>query len=91
MYAPNPLACNANTATLDAVLILAKKAVFDTALDPLDERLATNSALWNDKSTDVEAYRALYVNIAIKRRDLRMVVIPRSNRCLKELSSIMGC
>jgi len=59
IYAPNPLACKANTATLDAVLILARKAVFDIALDPLEDRLATNSARWNDNSTDVDAYRAL--------------------------------
>jgi len=45
MYAPSPLACNANTATLDAVLILAKNAPSInprnfTALTRLDQNRA---------------------------------------------------
>mmetsp|Transcript_25853 Transcript_25853/g.39637 ORF Transcript_25853/g.39637 Transcript_25853/m.39637 type:complete len:84 (-) Transcript_25853:2419-2670(-) len=65
--------------------MLAKKAVSVSTL-LLDERFATSSARWKDNSTVVVAYKALYVNIVMRSLDRNIVVMPRNNLCLNELS-----
>jgi len=84
--------CKINVAKLDVVLILAKKAVYDSVVCSEEEfRSAINCARSKERRTVVEAKRALYVNIDISNFDLRMVVIPRRRRCLKVSSIIGGC
>jgi hypothetical protein len=62
-----------------AMLILARNAVSASA-DLALSRFATSSALWKLNKTVVDAYRALYVKIAIRRRDRKIVVTPRRSR-----------
>ena len=85
--APTPVACKAKIAMDDAMLIWARNAVSDSVeLDAL--RLATRAARWNDSNTEVDAYNALYVKMAMSSRDLSIVLIPRRSRCVNELSFI---
>mmetsp|Transcript_19090 Transcript_19090/g.28797 ORF Transcript_19090/g.28797 Transcript_19090/m.28797 type:complete len:228 (+) Transcript_19090:401-1084(+) len=68
--------------------MLAKKAVSLFKDEPL--RAATRAARWKLSKTVVDAYKALYVKIHINKRERKIVVMPRSNRCVKVLSAIIS-